>query len=219
MANSIVAEAAASPLISEQKVPYTHFNRKLIYGVAVCDFHSPISHYGKIIPSYRYWHHMIKRCYSTFFHGSRPTYIDCSVVKEWLSFTFFEKWFRENYIKGYDLDKDILVPGNRVYGPDTCVFIPQELNKLLIRTTLRGKLPWGVYMNRKRFGAQVTRENQNVKLGTYDTPLEAHKAWQLAKALIIEQFPTTNPRIRKALDLRVAQLRDDHANNRITTKL
>ena len=74
---------------------------------------------------YSAWHSMLQRCYVK---HSNPTYTGCTVVKEWHNFQVFAKWFEENYIEEYHLDKDIKVPGNKVYGPDTCIFVTQAEN-------------------------------------------------------------------------------------------
>lgn len=83
-------------------------------------------------PHYIYWRTMMKRCYSDHFHTQFPTYKDCSVVKDWHNFQNFAKWYDENYYEiGEEmmhLDKDILVKGNKVYSPETCVFVPQSIN-------------------------------------------------------------------------------------------
>lgn len=224
MTSAIIADATASPLVTEQK-PYTPYNRSLVYGLGINDCPTPVIINGVRLKSHSYWQSMLTRCYSSTFHRDRPSYLGCSVAPEWLLFSTFEKWFKVHYEEGCSLDKDLLVQGNRVYGPDTCVFVPPALNALLTdRAAGRGAYPLGVCKHGtcNKYVAQISGAKSagfNVYLGLFSTPLEAHKAWQLAKAEIIEQFPTTDPRIRKALDLRVAQLRDDHANNRITTKL
>ena len=216
------APEGASMCVPAQK-PYSHGSRKPICGLGVNDFHSPIWVNGANIKSYDTWSSMVKRCYSPVSLEKHPTYRGCSVVPEWLSFSAFESWYRNNYFEGAALDKDLLVPGNKVYGPDTCVFVHPSLNSLLVDSRRnRGNHPLGVCYHKltQKYMAQVHgAANGRNHLGLFLTPLEAHQAWQLAKAEIIENFPTTDPRIRKALDLRVAQLRDDHANNRITTKL
>jgi len=38
---------------------------------------------GKNTKVYDVWSSMIKRCYSEKYHRNKPTYIGCSVVKEW----------------------------------------------------------------------------------------------------------------------------------------
>ena len=216
MATSILAgQASPAPL-----PPYTHHSKKLHYETGRNDFPAPVKIKGKFLRSYSTWHNMLRRGYSESFQAEYPFYKGCSVCEEWHSFSVFEAWFSENYIEGMSLDKDILVPGNKIYSPETCVFISKALNTLLADGgARRGDLPLGVCRHRQKYKAQVRDQNTSKHLGVFDTPLEAHRAYQLAKAKVIENFPTNDPRIRAALDLRVAQLRDDHANNRITTKL
>lgn len=59
---------------------------------------------------------------------NKPTYEGCTVCDEWLYFSNFKKWFDENYIEGFQLDKDIIIRGNKVYSPQTCCFVPKEIN-------------------------------------------------------------------------------------------
>ncbi len=201
---------------------YTHFNKKLIYGVGSNDYPTPVSVDGKKIRSYSVWKDMLARGYSSRFKAEYPTYLGCTVAEEWHRFSVFDKWFLENYTSGTHLDKDLLVPGNQVYSPSLCVFVSNHLNNLLTkgRRNVSSTLPMGVNVTPLgKFQASVCDNGQHVYLGTFDTPLEAHQAWQRAKLQIIADFPTTDPRIRAALDLRVAQLRDDLANNRITVSL
>ena len=219
MTSAIIAGIPASTLVSEQK-SYSHGNRGLICGVGVNDFPTAVRVNGVKLKSYVTWHNMLLRSYSPEYQARASTYVGCSVAQEWLLFSVFEKWYTENYVEGYQLDKDLLVQGNKVYSSDLCVFVEPALNTLLGRGThQKSNLPLGVSLTKRGFTAKARSYYYRKYLGYFDTPLEAHRAWQLAKALIIENFPTNDPRIRKALDLRVAQLRDDHANNRTTTKL
>lgn len=77
---------------------------------------------------YMVWSNMLERCYDSNCWSRNPTYKGCTVVEEWHNFQNFAKWFEENYIEGYHLDKDIKVKGNKVYGPDTCMFVSKEDN-------------------------------------------------------------------------------------------
>jgi len=104
---------------------------KLVYGVGINDHFEPVNKNGDILVAYDYWHAMLRRCYSTKYHIHHPTYIGCTVCKEWLIFSNFKRWFDENYRDGFQLDKDILVKGNKVYSPDTCCFVSQHLNTLI----------------------------------------------------------------------------------------
>lgn len=142
----------------------------------------------------------------------------------WHDFSDFERWFSEHHIEGFHIDKDILTPGNKVYGPENCIFVPQALNSLLTaHGAARGLYPLGVSPADKSFKAMISENHVMRYLGVFPTSLLAHQAWQTAKACAISNFIVnfriTDPRIRKALDLRVVQLRDDLLHNRITEKL
>ena len=205
-------------------VPYTHFNRKPVFGIGINDANHPTTVGGKRLRTYRTWTNMLQRCYHDHLQGRNVAYKGCTVEASWLRFSIFEQWMLTQDFDGNHLDKDLLAPGNKVYSADTCVFVPRSLNNLLedSRST-RGSLPLGVSyhkdVRKKRYAAKVSIQDATLNLGTYYTALEAHQAWQAAKADIIERFPTSDPRIRAALDLRVAQLRDDLLHNRITEKL
>lgn len=78
--------------------------------------------------AYGVWCSMISRCYSSKSLEMHPTYKGCSVAKDWHNFQVFAKWFEDNYVDGYQLDKDLLVVGNKVYSEDTCVFVTPKIN-------------------------------------------------------------------------------------------
>lgn len=92
---------------------------------------------------------MLERCYDPYYMNKYPTYIDCYVCKEWHCFQNFAEWWEENI---YDcnneemhLDKDILIKGNKMYSPKTCIIVPQRINLLFTkRQNERGKYPIGV---------------------------------------------------------------------------
>ena len=79
---------------------------------------------GKKNIAYSKWTGMLGRCYD----GIMDCYSDCTVAKEWHNFQNFATWHHENYIDGYELDKDIKIRGNRIYGPDTCMYVSQAEN-------------------------------------------------------------------------------------------
>ena len=69
----------------------------------------------------------------------------CKVCDEWLTYSNFEKWFNKNYKEGQQLDKDILFEGNKLYSPETCCFVPSDINTMMItRQTKKSCLPTGV---------------------------------------------------------------------------
>jgi len=105
------------------KDPYA----KIIKGVA-CKGMSNSTSKSK---AYITWIGMVSRCYCKKTQDKHPTYKGCSVCDEWLCFEVFEKWYCENYPKDglkYHLDKDIKVDGNRIYSPETCMFVTQRDN-------------------------------------------------------------------------------------------
>lgn len=131
---------------------------------------------------YKHWRSMLVRCYSERHHKQFPIYADCNVCTEWHHLSNFKKWFDENYIEGYALDKDILIKGNKVYSPDTCCFVPQEINNLLIKSDkARGNLPLGVSKRGNKFYSSVSVNRKRVHLGVFNTPEEAFLAYKKAK--------------------------------------
>lgn len=100
--------------------------------------------------AYRKWRAMLERCHDTKLQEKYPTYKECKIYKEWYCFQNFAKWFYENYyeVEGccwMDLDKDILIKNNKIYSPETCIFVPHEINILFTKADKnRGKYPIGV---------------------------------------------------------------------------
>lgn len=94
--------------------------------------------------SYLRWSAMMHRCYHN--NDERDSsYSGCSVCEEWHDYENFRKWFSENYVEGYCLDKDLIKKGNKIYSPDTCCFLPPRINIMFKGTPTRDKLlPRGV---------------------------------------------------------------------------
>ena len=159
-------------------------------------------------PAYYAWHNMISRCYSKDIHNKRPTYRDCFVCEEWKCFANFKEWFDEQvYEHGWKLDKDILVKGNKEYGPDTCCFVPNEVNVLFTkRQNCRGELPIGVqYSESKlRYRGTLNKGDEKVFLGYHSTQKEAFNAYKIAKENWIKEVADKwkdklDPRVYEAM--------------------
>ena len=88
---------------------------------------------GKITKAYDAWKRMIQRCFDKKYKEDHPTYIGVTCIKSWEDFQNFAEWWysQPNHDKGFDLDKDLLVDGNKLYSPETCCLLPQEINKTL----------------------------------------------------------------------------------------
>lgn len=141
---------------------------------------------GKHTTAYIIWRNMLMRCYSEKNHKRHPSYIECSVDERFHDFQDFAGWYyNHDYSNlGYELDKDLLIPNNKIYSPDNCCFVPQELNKLLTsRGRCRGKLPQGVCFHSrvKKYNAQVWISGKRKHLGYFDCPDEAHQVYREAK--------------------------------------
>lgn len=187
----------------------TYKKVKLVEGVGVNDADYPIKKTsgGLIIrcPYYTAWANMLKRCYNLKYQEGNPAYRGCSVCTEWLTFTNFKAWMETQNWEGNSLDKDLLLAGNKVYGPEACLFVSRQVNSFLAKSKAsRGEYPIGVSFDKKvgRFLAQCKSLGRGKEyLGTYETPQQAHEAWlsrkrELAKELAGQQ---SDHRISEAL--------------------
>ncbi len=102
-----------------------------------------------------------------------------TVCEEWRSFMAFREWMVWQDWVGNYFSKNVLYPGNLVFSPDKCVFIPGRINRLIngCLASARGALPVGVDLNRGRYRAFCGRH-----LGYFNTPEEAQAAWRAEKA-------------------------------------
>ncbi len=136
---------------------------------------------------YQVWQDMIIRCYDEKIILKNPTYNQCSVCNEWKNFQNFAKWFFDNYIEGYCLDKDILFKKNKIYSPETCCFVPNEVNVLFTKNDkYRGELPIGVSKVGNKFKASVSKENKRISLGLFENDVLAFLAYKREKEIIIK---------------------------------
>ena len=166
-----------------------------VCGVGVLGTRYPSSEYGVHTKEYKLWCNMLRRCYSDDFKKKRPTYEGCEVSENFKSYEYFYEWCNKQVgfnNKDWQMDKDLLVKGNKVYSESTCVFIPQEINSLLINCTAsRGKHLIGVYWS-KTANAFVSRVSRNKggseHLGLFNTELEAFNAYKTAKENHIKEL-------------------------------
>ena len=138
---------------------------------------------------YYTWNAMLSRCYSERYQEKYPTYKDVTVYEEWYNFQNFAKWFEENYKEDFQLDKDILQKGNKIYSPETCCFVPQEINILLTKSKgTIDNLPMGISKHGNKFQAQITMNGNLVYLGAFDTIEEAFIVYKTAKEEYIKEI-------------------------------
>lgn len=143
--------------------------------------------------SYLKWHDMIHRCYNAKFHERQPQYMECTVCEEWLNYSNFKVWYDQNKIAGMslDLDKDILFKGNKVYSPETCCFVPHEINTLFLNGKKnRGDLPLGVHFDKSKgkYRAEMSFMGEPIKLGWFDTAESAFARYKEYKEDFIQDI-------------------------------
>lgn len=173
-------------------------NRKSIHGVGINDsnYQTQPTVNGKRLACkiYNAWRNMITRCYGEKSLQRNPTYKDCTVDPAWYSFMAFRSWMIKQDWEGKQLDKDILIPGNKLYSPDTCIFVSCQINSLLTdRLAGRGDYPMGVSWDKesKKFRAYINNSNKLKNLGRFDTIKEAHAVARKAKAKHITDIAQT----------------------------
>ena len=137
--------------------------------------------------TYGVWHDMVERCYNEKTRHAHMAYKDCTVCNEWLNYQTFCKWYYENYYSTGEgrmhLDKDILVKNNRIYSPETCIFVPQRINMMFIHQPNKLGLPTGMTKSSKGY-----RTLYNGKLlGIYINLDKALEAYMKEKRLHIKQ--------------------------------
>lgn len=146
---------------------------------------------NKATKAYVTWKNMMYRCYNPKRLETFPSYEDCIVCDDWHNFQIFAEWYSENYVEGFHLDKDLLFKKNNLYSKETCVFIPQEINKLLTKTNLkRGEYPIGVYYYKKenKFKAQLCLGLKVRKfLGHFNNVNEAFAEYKKHKEFFVKQ--------------------------------
>lgn len=156
-----------------------------IRGIAYNDYPHPVKINNQHIPEYRLWRNMIERAYFSL----TQAYKDVEICNDWLYFSKFksdieslpnfDKFISENW----NLDKDILVKGGRLYSLENCCFVPQELNSSFVGLKNTTNLPLGVkYCKRTRkYVAQIMLNKKKKTLGYFTNPADAFYAYKTHK--------------------------------------
>ena len=169
-----------------------------VFGEGILGTKCPTKVSGVQTKEYSLWMNMLRRCYSDKYQKKYPTYEGCEVSDNFKSFEYFYEWCHSQI--GFDndgngnpfqLDKDLLVKGNKVYSEDSCVFLPAEINTVLVKCTAsRGEHLIGVYWHKKgkAFVATVRKnKGKQEHLGYFKTELEAYNAYKKAKEAFVKE--------------------------------
>ena len=169
-----------------------------VYGVGVFGTKYPSKINNVLTKEYGLWKSMLRRCYSDNFKKKNPTYEGCEVSDNFKSYEYFYEWCHKQIGFGGDgsgnpfqIDKDLLIKGNKFYSENTCIFIPSEINLVLIKCTAsRGEYLIGVCWNKtkKSFVAHVGKsKGKQEHLGYFKTEIEAFNAYKVAKESFIKE--------------------------------
>lgn len=137
---------------------------------------------GDNVKCYQTWSDMIKRCYSQKDKETERHYRDVIVCDEWHNYQNFAEWFYNHYTDGFVLDKDLSNLNKRCYSPETCTFVPVEVNSFFT-----GGLKRGIHWNnsKEKWVAQCqdgelcsTGRKRQTYLGTFDCEQKALSAYK-----------------------------------------
>ena len=170
--------------------------RGLIYGFGINDAPYPVTAYSRksgvrkliwLCPYYRTWRGMLERVYSVKYHEKEPSYRGTILHESWHRFTDFKYWMEKQSWQGMEIDKDILSDQQKIYSPDTCIFIPKDLNQFLKdRENHRGPYLLGVSKVEHKYVSRCSDPflRQRVYLGYYESEYQAHIAWKQYKHML-----------------------------------
>lgn len=169
--------------------------------MAIRKWKNPSQIDGKNTRVYNIWLHMRNRCTDgSRSHKTNPTYIGCNLYKDWYDYDIFHTWVMSNKFYNYkcrkdfyyQLDKDLLIKHNKVYSPDTCEFLPKEINTFLTkRESCRGNTPLGVYLFKDNlFRSMVNNPftGKSEHLGLYSDKIEAFETYKKRKEFLARYF-------------------------------
>ncbi len=195
--------------------------KSLVQGVGVSEKGKHLRTIGrKRTKEYILWQGMLERCYSAKLHARYPSYIGCEASDNFKNFQYFAEWCQSQIgfkSKDYQLDKDVVFKGNRLYSEDTSFFIPRQVNTFLTkRKGDRGSHPIGVdfYKVKGMYRATASDGRSCSKhLGFYDTPEEAFHAYKvykeaLAKELAVKYEGLVHQKVIEALNNFTVEITD-----------
>jgi len=166
----------------------------VIYGIGIVGNKYPASIKGKHTKEFQAWNNIFVRCCNEKRKEEFPTYKDCTVCEEWLYFPNFYEWLHnqenfERWLNGkrWCVDKDILIKNNKIYSPDTCCLVPNNINVLFTKSdATRGRFPIGV-TKLKEDNCYISRCGQG-SYASYNTPKEAFKHYKKEKEQVIKKI-------------------------------
>lgn len=155
---------------------------------------------GKFLPEYQLWIGLMTRIYHEPTLKDHPTYRSASICDEWHNFQNFAAWCQSQVgfltkqanSKSFALDKDLLVPNNKVYSSETCCFLPNHINVALKgRQSEKGEqIPSGVYWHKasNSYTASANKNGKQYHLGCFATPEYAKVVFRKFKTEYLQEL-------------------------------
>lgn len=180
---------------------YTNFKKGMLTNPYECRNKDGIGFLGvgkynskKHKTAYLKWKAILYRCTrNDYSDKSISSYKECIVCEEWLNFQNFASWFYSNEYTCNEplcVDKDILVHGNKLYSPNTCLLVPQRINLLFVKEKgRRGNSLIGAQKkcNTNLYTSMLSTSEGNKYLGLFPNQQEAFYAYKKAKEKYIKE--------------------------------
>ncbi len=142
--------------------------------------------------AYSVWADMLKRCYCKKYLKKYPTYSGCTTHKDWHNFQVFAEWYysqKNSGKSGFELDKDLIVLGNKEYSAEACSLLPSAINNALSSSAAkRGDMPQGVSRCGSRYRVQMGERGRKIVIGQYDNIKNAIAAYSAQKEAHIKSL-------------------------------
>ena len=186
---------------------------RLVYELGYNDKKHPSRDNGKPNRAYNMWANMLQRCFNEAKRHKNPTYIDCNVSDNFKSFSYFYEWCHKQigFMNDFELDKDLLSGGSKIYSEDNCVFIPREINTQFSGgKTKHHHLPRGVTVKTvlkcgiTTYKARIKKKGKIHTLGVFHDIEEASAVYEAAKREYLKELAeehkySIDPRAYQAL--------------------
>ncbi|MEN3752517.1 hypothetical protein ABC733_06730 [Mangrovibacter sp. SLW1] len=103
-------------------------------------------------------------------------YKDVTICDEWLNDKeAYYHWYLANMIEGWHLDKDILSGESKIYSPETCMFVPNEVNLMFRKKYSNSSLMYkGIMKNGTGYRMKSTFNGKSKNGKTHHTQEEAY---------------------------------------------
>ena len=108
-----------------------------VYEMGIIGNEYPVSINSKITKEYNAWYSMLKRCFDEKYKNKYPAYKYVTCCEDFLYYSKFYEWLHNqpNFNKwiieeNWNVDKDILIKGNKIYSQETCCLVSNEVTSI-----------------------------------------------------------------------------------------